>query len=290
MLNVPVMDAAYLPFGNKSFGYHGENDKRPPDRFQWLDARKVIQPKYPVCFYTDTFLTRSAEQHSEVKIAMPLEPYPFRDCIPWLANGGDKDFDYVLSFSYEHNIGKKWLYYPPGCCTLLESKWGIKPKTKLCSMIVSNKNVTVGHAMRHAIVAGIKKYGFDVDIMGSGYGEYLPSKTVGLSDYAFTISIENERVEGYFSDRIVDPLMLGTIPIYWGMHDLERFFDTDSIIGFESINELFGIIEQLNMTMYNDRMNAVKTNYELVKEFVCFDDWIYDNYPFLFEGVDTFVL
>lgn len=282
------MDAAFLFSGLKSYSYQNENAGIGPNSFQWLDARKENVKQYPVCFYTDTFLSRSNEQGADIKIALPIEPFPFRDCIPWLFNGGDENYDYVLSYQAGYiTKSDKWLNFPFGGSWITKDKWGIKPKSKLCSMIVSNKMTATGHIFRHELADHIIKNRMTdkVTVMGSGYGLYFANKSEGISDYAFTIIVEGEYLDGYFTEKLVDSMVMGTVPIYWGGHDLEHFFDVNGIIYFENADELFGIIEKLDMGMYYDRMNAIIDNFTRAQEFTCMEDWIFDHYPFLFDGL-----
>lgn len=282
------MDAAFIPFGIKSYSYQNENAGIGPNSFQWLDARKEKVDRYPVCFYTDTFIPRSNEQDADIKIALTIEPYPFRDCIPWLAGGGDENYNYVLSYQSDYiTTSDKWLYYPMCASWISRDKWGIKPKSKLCSMIVSHKVEATGHIFRHKIADRIIENGLTnkIDIMGSGYGPFFKNKSEGISDYAFTIIVENECLDGYFAEQLIDAMVMGTVPIYSGGRDPESFFDANGIIRFENIAELLDIINQIDINIYNNRMDAIINNLSRAQEFACLEDWIYKQYPFLFEGL-----
>ena len=115
-------------------------------------------------------------------------------------------------------------------------------KTKLMSIMVSHKSYTPGHKYRHALVNHILKYRLPIDIWGNGakmYKQRFPEnnniygdfKTMAemCNNYMFTIAIENTSHDHYFSEKIVNPLLYDTIPIYWGCKKIEEYFPNYSI-------------------------------------------------------------
>jgi hypothetical protein len=44
------------------------------------------------------------------------------------------------------------------------------------------------------------------------------------SSYRFHIAIENFETQSYFSEKIINPLLLGTTPIYLGCKSIDQFF------------------------------------------------------------------
>jgi hypothetical protein len=74
-----------------------------------------------------------------------------------------------------------------------------------------------------------------IDIYGRGC-QFLPehlrnrpnikgifNETEPYDDYIFTISIENFTSNHYFSEKIISPIMCGTIPIYLGCKNIEKY-------------------------------------------------------------------
>jgi hypothetical protein len=122
-------------------------------------------------------------------------------------------------------------------------------KTKLMSIMVSHKSYTPGHKYRHALVNHILKYRLPIDIWGNGakmYKQRFPEnnniygdfKTMAemCNNYMFTIAIENTSHDHYFSEKIVNPLLYDTIPIYWGCKKIEEYFPNYSIKFTGNIN------------------------------------------------------
>lgn len=110
-------------------------------------------------------------------------------------------------------------------------------KTKLMSIMVSHKSYTIGHKYRHALVSYILKNKLPIDIWGNGakfYKERFPENNNIYGDfksmaemcenYTFTIAIENTCHDHYFTEKIVNPFIYHTIPLYWGCKKIEEYF------------------------------------------------------------------
>ena len=110
-------------------------------------------------------------------------------------------------------------------------------KPKLMSIMVSNKTFAPGHKYRHVLVQEIVKRGLPIDIYGRGCkyykdsqmdprfkGEFEQGSDILYKDYKFHIAIENFSCEHYLSEKIKNPLLCGTVPIYWGCRNIEQYF------------------------------------------------------------------
>ena len=115
-------------------------------------------------------------------------------------------------------------------------------KSKLMSIMVSNKTYTPGHRYRHMIARHILKYKWPIDIWGNGVDiykrEFPDSKNIKngfktmeemCKDYMFTIAIENTSHEHYFTEKVINPFINNTIPIYWGCKKIEEYFPKHTI-------------------------------------------------------------
>jgi len=128
-------------------------------------------------------------------------------------------------------------------------------KSKNISMITSNKNFTIGHKIRNHIAKNLPSF---VDLYGKGYNE-IEKKDIGLVDYRFSISIENDDSECYFSEKLIDCFLTSTIPIYWGSKCVSNIFNNDGIIWLNDINNL----NDYDENYYKSKENAIKENYFL---------------------------
>jgi len=142
------------------------------------------------------------------------------------------------------------------------------------SMIASNKRMTEGHRFRHQISESLSQK-HKIDMWGSGYKSFN-SKIDPLSEYYFSISVMNSKIDNFFTEVLLDNFMLGTIPIFWGCPNINEYFDDRGIISFDTISELDEILSNLTIRDYYDRMEYVKKNLELAKNYVSTDDIIAD--------------
>ena len=62
--------------------------------------------------------------------------------------------------------------------------------------------------------------------------------------------------------------MSGTIPIYVGNKNNREFFDENGIIFFEGDEDLPNILDNLNEELYNSKIESVKKNFELAKNYM----------------------
>ena len=212
------------------------------------------------------------------------EAYNFHTDIPEYRNR----FDLILSHNTNlcSNVSKaKW--YPWGT-TLLDSEdqFVIYPKSKLVSANYSNKTWWTGHKFRYNTFEELKNNeNFKhVDVSGPfSYIDYIP-KIETLRDYYYSIQIENQKVDDFFSDKIVDSFLTGTIPIYWGTNNIGKYFDMDGIITFDTKEELYQILKELTPSFYKSREKAILNNFHEAKKYICPDDWIFNTY-----GSDVFI-
>lgn len=102
-------------------------------------------------------------------------------------------------------------------------------KTRRMSLIASGKRTLQGHRMRHEIASWIAKTGVDVDLLGSAFKRF-DKKEDGLAPYRFSVVIENCREPGYFSEKLIDCLLCGSIPIYWGALDIDQYFNAKGMV------------------------------------------------------------
>jgi len=166
-------------------------------------------------------------------------------------------------------IDKKFLWSPAYGVSV--EKYGGKKKTKLMSVISSNKTITEQQKER---VNFINQYKDKIDIYGNGFNP-IKEKNEGLDDYMFSIAIENGTYDTYFTEKILDCFATKTIPIYKGSRNITKFFNEEGIIFLDDIN---WDITKIDDVEYNKRIEYVNVNYNKVKEFDVLDDWIYKKY------------
>ena len=117
-------------------------------------------------------------------------------------------------------------------------------KTLSCSIISSGKTDLVGHKLRHQVIAWLRLRDYDVDVLGRGYKPF-EHKQDGLLPYTYSVIIENVQEPDYFTEKLLDCFICGTIPLYWGASNISQYFNTDGMVICNDLEELQGAIEVL---------------------------------------------
>jgi hypothetical protein len=227
-------------------------------------------------FITD-FALNKVDTYNGVKIAMLVEPRAINPAMyEFVQKNNDKfhkvfTYDKVLIETYD-NVE----FYPHCGCWIKTEDHTVYEKSKLISIIVSDKIQTFGHRLRHSIIDILKKDKYNISIFGRGYNP-IDYKLEALKDFAFSIVIENSKMDYYFSEKLIDSFMTGTIPIYWGCPSIGDFFNLDGIIVFNDIEDLFIKLNTLSLDKYNYMLPAINDNFERAKKYLTSEDWLYNN-------------
>ncbi len=251
------------------------NNPLPPVSFsKYVEWDRDVSNEEELVFYTDRDIDHPRPGHKR-RIAWLIEPYvkqPGR--YERLLNNNDA-FEYVLVNDKKLlDAGDKFIYYPFGGCWIeVEDRKVDHEKTKLVSMITSHKRNVEDHHKRHALIT---RYNDVIDVMGRGYKEIEPI-SVGLIDYMFHIAMENESRDYHFSEKLINPIMVGTIPIYYGMPSIGDYFDTRGMIIFHHIDEVGDILNSLNEDLYQSLLPYAKKNFEIAQDYILSEDWMYKN-------------
>ena len=97
-------------------------------------------------------------------------------------------------------------------------------KSKLLSCIVSNKNGTHGHNWRIETAQALKAYfGDAIDMFGFGWNP-IADKREAIDPYQYTVAIENECRENYWTEKLSDVVLGYGTPIYSGAPNVNQYF------------------------------------------------------------------
>jgi hypothetical protein len=120
----------------------------------------------------------------------------------------------------------------------------VAEKTHRCSIIASAKQDLMGHRLRHQVIDWLRRQDHKVDVLGRGYKPF-EHKQDGLLPYTYSVIIENVQEPDYFTEKLLDCFICGTIPIYWGASNISHYFNTDGMVICNDLAELQGAIEAL---------------------------------------------
>jgi hypothetical protein len=116
-----------------------------------------------------------------------------------------------------------------------------------CSFVVSNPICRIRNRIfktlhrRRPIASGGNHF--------NNTGGAMPDKPAFLRRYRFNIAAENSRSPGYITEKLIDPILAGSIPIYWGAPDVHRDFDPRCMINvsdYRSLDDLAGAVLRID--------------------------------------------
>lgn len=173
-------------------------------------------------------------------IGIAMEPVQFlRGFAPICPSVKLKDFiEYVQKYVGKYYVGDQFDLPKPFIerCRYRNSSIQMVPypeKKKIMSIMISNKVSAPGHKYRHMLVLEILKHNLPVDIYGRGcvYYKQYDVRFKGFfkdnepyEDYKFHIAIENFESNHYFTEKIINPLLLNCSPIYLGCRNIDEYF------------------------------------------------------------------
>ncbi len=236
---------------------------------RWQRLQQDPNPEDSVV-YTQIELQQSKDHQARRKIAWLLESRAINWwCYEYLENNMD-DFDIVLTHD-ESLIARRpdrYFFVPRGGLFIYEEDWRLYDKSRMVSFIASDKGFDIwyapGHGLRHDLFKIIKEKGgligsaikhVPVDCYGSITGTRIPYKLSSLQDYMFQISIENMSYDTYFTEKVLDCFITGTVPIYRVTRLLSSFFNEAGIIYFDTLEQLARILKNLTPEDYYHRVS-----------------------------------
>ena len=267
----------HLSNGNKGHMIHGKESKY----LDWIHCGEGKQQETfnslvstDETFYVDKFLPVGLQDStSAVKYGIIFEcgwiMQPVIDQVKANLDAYMNCYEKIFTWSEELCDLHERICWIPGYGTYIDEPQ-IFPKSKLVSIICSMQSWLPGHQNRLAMVEQLAPY---APWFGKGRGDMeIERKEEGLADYMFSVAIEN--MDNWFTEKIIDCFLCGTVPIFYGTPNIGKWFNTDGIITLEDGFD----IEELTEEMYYSRMDAIKDNFERALKMQNTEDYIWENY------------
>lgn len=109
-------------------------------------------------------------------------------------------------------------------------------KSKLLSVITSNKAFTRGHVHRIHFVERLKQhFGNRLDIFGHGFNSFNDKFDV-LAPYKYHIVIENVSQDYYWTEKLSDAFLAECLPIYHGCTNVNNYFSQQAMVNININN------------------------------------------------------
>jgi len=229
-----------------------------------------------VCFTNEKIIDESAFRIAkERRIAILYESL---DTMRWLYESTETYIpEYSIFFTHDKTLldqypNTRWI---PGNGIWVGNSYGggelsISSKDRMTSFITSLKETTALQRLRVRLAEKLQvKSDYEIDVfLRSTYAyDYLPISQC-LQRYRFSLIIENTQSPLYFTEKLLNCFATGTIPIYLGATEIDKFFDINGIIVFSSRKQLLNdILPRLSVDLYSSKMESIETNFKLCQSY-----------------------
>jgi alpha(1,3/1,4) fucosyltransferase len=83
---------------------------------------------------------------------------------------------------------------------------------------------------------------------------WVKEKLNFLKPYKFTIAFENASKPGWVTEKLTQPLLVNSIPIYFGHPEVKRDFNTKSFLNYHDFNDMKSFIEHIIKVDKDDKL------------------------------------
>lgn len=270
--NVRLIDKQFAH--GKSFGT-GDLQISPVN-FEWHRGDKIDE----IVFLSEDSFADVDLYTEKNKVGFIIESPSIRPEIYEFIKTPENYNKFTTILTFDNNLIKlnpdKFKFLAFGGCWIYPEDRKIYDKSKNISIIASSKTITSGHRLRHDVVERFKD---KIEGMYGGGYQFVQNKLEALKDFRYSFVIEQANHDAMFSEKLIDCLVTGTIPIYWGCEGtIKNYFNIDGILEFNNLDELPAILEKCTEEYYNEHIEAIKDNFERAKKYVIPEDYIWENY------------
>lgn len=136
-----------------------------------------------------------------------------------------------------------------------------------------------GYSLRHEVVNNLSSLKQESCLPLEYWGSSRLPLRPDLADYMlgdtkdfmfesmFNVSIENQRCDNFFTEKLIDCFKTKTVPIYFGTSDIGDYFDTRGMVIIDGIDDLYGAVRDLNEDKYFSMMTYINENWERCQQY-----------------------
>lgn len=104
-------------------------------------------------------------------------------------------------------------------------------------------------------------------------GGPVKDKLSFVRNYKFTIAFENSAVPGYTTEKLIEPIIANSLPIYYGNPLVYLDFEPGSFVYLDSEDDIVRVIEEvIELDNDNDKYLAI-LNSEKFKQYNTIEKW-----------------
>jgi len=271
-----IFDLADSSFAHCAYSNNPTPPLQEPKELRW--NRDLSNPKSDAIFITDHAIPQLAGLQGRRKIAWLLEPMEINSGLYQWVRQNHANFFAVMSHDIEYFSDlPNYLWVPFGGCWIPKDQWGYSGDRSGVSIVASEKRMTLGHCLRHQIIQSAKSQGLDLKCYGRAYRRV--EHKIETMDRGFQVVIENASRNGYFTEKLIDCLVTGTVPIYWGCPNLEEYgFDEKGIVRVSNELEAIEAIRRCSEAEPVDFAASITNNMNAARKFILAEDYIHEHY------------
>ena len=216
-----------------------------------------------------SFDTLEHDPQAEVKVFVQMEPPTVLDLRSELIEKHE-DFDLILG--WEESI----LALPNAEKLIFGTSWIDSEaleggeKKNLVTFLLGDKNTSPGHKLRQIVWRNFPRALPYLHVAVHRSPPWMENRNAFYETAMFSVAIENEKLDNWITEKLIDCLVTKTIPIYWGCPNVSEYFDPDGMLFFETRGELYNLLDELTPEFYNDRKDAIEANAEMAQDYVNF--------------------
>jgi len=223
-------------------------------------------------------IPKSQDDLSEINIVVLAgEPNEYFNSHDWVLKNKNL-FSVILTWNQKIlNTCDNALFFPFGHTWFKPNQYEKEHNKKfeishLCGVLLKS----YGHSMRHEILDRENEINIPTNFFKTiGDRHNLEDARIGketvFGNSQYGVAIENFSHRGYFTEKILDCLLLKTIPIYWGCSNIGDYFDIDGIITFNNVDDLIHIVNNLDEDYYESKKEIIDKNWKLALEYVNYE-------------------
>ena len=227
---------------------------------------EILVPKYKFILSDNPdilFCSHFSDEHKK-----------YKNCKKIFVVSEPLDFDFGL---YDYAIGYPYLndkrffhynlYLTPENVKRIQDRihfsTNILNRKKFCNFIYSNESWGDGAKIRKEFCLKLNEYKhIDCpgkvlnnmeDAISARYStDWSDEKRRFIKNYKFTIAFENHMIDGYTTEKLWDPLSVGSIPIYWGNPLIGREIHSEAFINCNDFDNDFDAVIKRVKEIDND--------------------------------------
>lgn len=256
----------------------------------WNNGRDLYQPPCDLLLDIDRYQAIRCGRNPR-KVLLQMESPEIENTLEY-QKGHGAEYDLILT--YHEEILQR---FPHARRSLYANSWivpedyrTVKPSKKkpAASFPVGAKVQTSGHRYRQVLLQNhlLLNQSFPVTFFASWdwnpplpcrkLPQDQPGKRVLFEEFQFSFGVENCRHENYFTEKLIDCLIMKTLPIYWGAPNVGLSFDTSGWIILETMDpeEVLQKLDAIAEGHYLRHAASIEANYQKSLGMTSYTRWV----------------